>query len=226
MVNLVGQREAAALALLNAQGLTLTSRKEEYVKDRAGWVLSQKPEAGAPVRRGDGVSLVVGASGMVRVPAVIGLSLDDARKVLKKAGLATGRITRVTVAHEKAGLVLEQKPDAGADLDRGATVALSVGARDDDSQSDGSGGSGDHKILVRIARQAEEKLREAGIGDTAPKDYVAVRLKEAGVKDRAALDRFVSLDRTKVRDFLGMRTLAETDRIIAALRKARGEIDD
>ena len=40
------------------------------------------------------------------------------------------------------------------------------------------------------------------------------------------LDKLTALDRNDVRDKLAIRTLAETDRTIAALKRARKELDE
>lgn len=293
MLDLVGRREAAALALIRGQGLKLEDRKEEEVEGRAGLVIAQQPAAGTAVRRGDGISIVVGASGRVRVPDLIGLKLEEAEQALKKAGLARGAVSEVPVTGERGGLVVAQDPNAGAEVARGDKVALSVGKASEEPGGDEvtvpnvvgmkleeaqitlkraelrlgetkkvpadgdkvglvleqdpaagarvvvgtritlavgvarEGGGSDDQRIRRIAELAEGRLREAGvIASDQPQGTVAQWLSRAGVRKTTDVDRLLTVDRQRLRERFGLRTLAETDKVIAALKRARSQVPD
>jgi len=72
-----------------------------------------------------GWMLLGGGADTVTVPNVDGKSQGAATAVLEKAGLDVD-VRKVNVAHAKAGEVVRQTPTAGTDVDKGATVTLSV----------------------------------------------------------------------------------------------------
>jgi hypothetical protein len=218
MVNLVGQTEADAMAILRAQGLTRGERTERRDNDRVGLVIAQEPEANTPVKRGDAVAIIIGTSGKVTVPSVIGLSRDEAQRALKEAGLTEGEVTFVTVAREKASLVTNQNPAASARADPGDKVALEIGRLAEQPPTSGN------DAVVKVGRLAEERLRAAGIATDAPADFTADALVKFGATDGAGVDKFLAQDRQAIRDQLRLRTLAETDRAIVQIKQARSEV--
>jgi len=91
-----------------------------------GTVIGQQPEAGSELKPGAKVSLVVAAAAeQTKIPAVEGVSLDDAARDLAKARLRYLAVESYseTVA---AGFVLSQLPSAGVEMPPGAAVALVV----------------------------------------------------------------------------------------------------
>jgi len=72
-----------------------------------------------------GWMLLGGGADTVTVPNVDGKSQGAATALLEKAGLDVD-IHKVNVAHAKAGEVVRQTPTAGTDVDKGATITLSV----------------------------------------------------------------------------------------------------
>ncbi len=157
MLDLVDRTEAAALSLLANRGLTLGKRTTEPVEGREGLIISHVPEAGATVKRGDSVDIVVGASARVQVPDLIGLTLERAHVLVERARLVPGRLTQVPVKKERAGLIVEQTPLPGTLADPGSAVAMSIGVAEDDEPGlvtvpDVTGGSVD---------EADAKLKEA-----------------------------------------------------------------
>ena len=122
MVKLVGQLEPDAQKLIKAQGLLLGDRSTRVNVEQAGRVVEQKPPAGAKVRPGDTVAIVVATDDKVGVPSVLGMTPKDAEVVLLKAELKPGKITETQVAAEKAGGVLNQTPVAGDRASRKSEV--------------------------------------------------------------------------------------------------------
>jgi hypothetical protein len=64
--------------------------------------------------------------GPVAVPQLVGLSQENARAALKKAGLVMGKTSRVESREAKPGTVIEQNPPAGQRLVKGNAVTLVV----------------------------------------------------------------------------------------------------
>jgi hypothetical protein len=218
MIQLVGQFEADAHRLITAQGLALGERSEKVDVEQTGRVIDQKPAAGERVRAGDAVAIVVATDDKVEVPLVIGLKPDDAGVALLKAELKSGEITQTPVERERAGLVLNQKPVAGDRAQRGSAVALEVGVATRLAPEPAL----DAKV-ARIVDLAGQRLGE-GTAEN-PTGTLAKRLLDAKVRRLADLGKLFESERATVRDKLGLRTLAETDRTVAALKRARKDLE-
>ena len=218
MVKLVGQLEPDAQKLIKAQGLLLGDRSTRVNVEQAGRVVEQKPPAGAKVRPGDTVAIVVATDDKVDVPSVLGMTPKDAEVVLLKAELKPGKITETQVAAEKAGSVLNQTPVAGDRAPRKSEVAMEVGV----AKRQVVAPEFDPK-LARVVDLAGTRLRDGATDATI--DLTAA-LQNLKIKTTTDLDKLTAMERTDVRDKLGIRTLAETDRTIAALKKARKELGE
>jgi len=218
MVKLVGQLEPDAQKLIKAQGLLLGDRSTKVNVEQAGRVVEQKPPAGAKVRPGDTVAIVVATDDKVGVPSVLGMTPKDAEVVLLKAELKPGKITETQVAAEKAGSVLNQTPVAGDRAPRKSEVAMEVGV----AKRQVVAPEFDPK-LARVVDLAGTRLRDGATDATI--DLTAA-LQNLKIKTTTDLDKLTAMERTDVRDKLGIRTLAETDRTIAALKKARKELGE
>ena len=218
MVKLVGQLEPDAQKLIKAQGLLLADRSTRVNVEQAGRVVEQKPPAGAKVRPGDTVAIVVATDDKVGVPSVLGMTPKDAEVVLLKAELKPGKITETQVAAEKAGSVLNQTPVAGDRAPRKSEVAMEVGV----AKRQVVAPEFDPK-LARVVDLAGTRLRDGATDATI--DLTAA-LQNLKIKTTTDLDKLTAMERTDVRDKLGIRTLAETDRTIAALKKARKELGE
>lgn len=81
--------------------------------ERPGTVLGTEPAAGKLARRGGTVVVEVSRGPQVaEVPRVVGMSVEDARKTLREAGLLEGEVTE-QFAREPAGTVVDQNPRGG-----------------------------------------------------------------------------------------------------------------
>jgi beta-lactam-binding protein with PASTA domain len=120
----VGLPAADALVRLQAAGLKGRTVKtaSRQPQDR---VIRQSPDAGAQVERDSTVLLTVsrGPRG-AGVPSVAGLTESAARTRLEGAGFEVS-VTRVQSSRPR-GIVVSQKPAAGARAPRGSTVTLNV----------------------------------------------------------------------------------------------------
>jgi len=77
--------------------------------------------------------------------------------------------------------------------------------------------------LARVVDLAGTRLHDGATDATI--DLTAA-LQNLKIKTTNDLDKLTAMERTDVRDKLGIRTLAETDRTIAALKKARKELGE
>jgi hypothetical protein len=222
--DIVGLPEKGAIERLRAVGLRVGERTEQPGVGQAGRVLAQTPAAGTTVRPNDAVAIVVGVSEKPRatVPAVVGSPLDEAAQLLARAELEVGEVGEVVAGSDVEGRVVGQQPASGAGVSPGSTVDLTVGRPLQDDSDDGR--PADSVLVGRAAERAETGLRERNIATAQPEGFLALRLQEAGVEDTAALEALLGNDRREVRDVLGLRTLAETDRAIAALKRALADV--
>jgi beta-lactam-binding protein with PASTA domain/tRNA A-37 threonylcarbamoyl transferase component Bud32 len=106
--------EEARLLIAQAR-LRVGSVLEDY-DDRIpkGVVVSQDPPAASQVRRASPVNLVVSKGPeLVPVPNLVGLTLEEARGVLHRVGIALGRISYAPRDDVPPGIIAEQSPPAG-----------------------------------------------------------------------------------------------------------------
>ncbi len=115
--------DSVRLALSDAN-LQLGTIKEKASSQPTGYVLAQDPPEGTQIEAGSMIAISV-SSGQVRVPAVIGVSVAQARSDLVQAGLEAQIVEQLddTVP---TGTVLAQSPPPGTAVDRGTLVTITV----------------------------------------------------------------------------------------------------
>ncbi|WP_327366915.1 Stk1 family PASTA domain-containing Ser/Thr kinase [Streptomyces sp. NBC_01217] len=126
--SLLGQTEKTAQQRLSDAGLELKSVNRAYSDTvERGKVISSDPESGARIRGNDAVTLVVSRGPeIVKVPDVQDLSLGDARRALKEAGLVPGMVTKEFSQETGRGEVIRTDPVAGTERHPDSAVALVV----------------------------------------------------------------------------------------------------
>lgn len=125
---ITGKTMAEARSDLIKKDLTLSSRGTEFsdTVDK-GLIINQDPPAGTPLRVTGAVKVVFSSgSRSVKVPDLIGKSLETCMSALHDSGLIRGYIAQIHTKRYPAGRVLAQKPDADAAADRNAPVNLLV----------------------------------------------------------------------------------------------------
>jgi serine/threonine-protein kinase len=122
-----GQPRDAALAALEQAGLGSEVREAFSEDVESGTVILVDPEAGAEVRKGSGVVVVV-SKGPERydVPDVVGSTQAEATARLEDANLARGKVTEKFDEKVPEGQVISSKPKAGTAQKPGTKVALVV----------------------------------------------------------------------------------------------------
>ncbi len=124
MPNLVGGTLEAAASLLEPLELSVTGVRSRASREPRGTVVAQQPAAGTRVEPGAGVDVAVSDGSLVRVPALVDRSRAEAAQLLRSADLGLQESTRETA--QRHGIVLEQRPQAGAEVARGSAVQVVV----------------------------------------------------------------------------------------------------
>ncbi|MFF9805384.1 Stk1 family PASTA domain-containing Ser/Thr kinase [Streptomyces coeruleorubidus] len=125
---LLAKTQAQAEDRLADAGLELGKIEHAYSDTvERGTVISSDPKAGTRIRGSDSVSLTISdGPENVRVPALEGRRLDQARSLLKQDGLEPGMVTREFSEDVPKGSVISARPADGTKVRAGTAVALVV----------------------------------------------------------------------------------------------------
>jgi len=119
--------EQAEATLRNLGFESVELEFEENNEVEANIVFAQDPAAGEMVPLEDPVVLTVSqGEGLLAVPNVVGLTLDQASERLTAAGFTAGQVTEVPSEDVEAGRVVSQSPLAAEERPRDSTVNLEV----------------------------------------------------------------------------------------------------
>jgi serine/threonine-protein kinase len=101
---------------------------EQESDEPEGDVISQSPAGGSHVTRGETVTITVSTGRpQVSVPDVVGQGEERASSRLGAAGLTPVRQEREVTDASQDGVVIEQRPGAGSEVDQGSEVVIVVG---------------------------------------------------------------------------------------------------
>ena len=125
--NVVGKSYEQAKLILEQQGF-IENKSESYNDDvPKGAVIRQSPEAKRKVTKGSAVVLVVSlGEDKVRVPNVMGRTLELAKMELAEAGITIGTIEEEYNETVEAGLVCYQSYSEGSYIEKSVTVSLKI----------------------------------------------------------------------------------------------------
>ena len=127
--DLAGRSEGDVGFILGNLGLEPVFETEFSEEILEGFVIRTEPAAGTTVNKGDQVTVFVseGAEPVV-VPSLIGNTEEQARSALEALGLVIRvAATTVEVLPEQDGLVVDQLPAAGAEVEPGSTITVTLG---------------------------------------------------------------------------------------------------
>jgi serine/threonine-protein kinase len=138
----VGKDKDAAVSQIDAAGLQVDVQSRVTSDASAGSVIAQDPQGGVEVAEGSTVTITVAkAPPTTRVPDVVGRDEDAAKQALRAAGLAvTARSVDVSDP-DQDGVVQEQDPGGGREVDEGTTVTITVGRFTDSGGTSTDGGT-------------------------------------------------------------------------------------
>jgi eukaryotic-like serine/threonine-protein kinase len=125
--DVTGLTRDSAEARLRDEGLEVAADEQES-DEPEGDVISQSPSGGSRVTLGSTVTIVVSTGRpQVTVPDVIGMGEERATGRISAAGLTAVRQERSVTDPAQDGVVVEQRPGAGTQLDQGGEVVIVVG---------------------------------------------------------------------------------------------------
>lgn len=125
--SVLGLTRQAAAARLDSAGLTADFSESFSETVPQGQVIESDPGPGARARKDDPVKVVLSRGPeRIAVPAVVGRSLEDARRQLTDAGLAPGTLSTDFSDSIPRGSVISASPSVGTRLARETPVSLVV----------------------------------------------------------------------------------------------------
>jgi serine/threonine-protein kinase len=127
--DLVSRSEGDAGFVLGNLGLEVVFETEFSPDVLRGFVIRTEPAGGTTVMKGDQVTVYVSdGPEPVVVPNLVGASEEQARSALEALDLVIRvNATTIEVIAERDGLVAEQLPAAGAEVEPGSTVSVTLG---------------------------------------------------------------------------------------------------
>jgi eukaryotic-like serine/threonine-protein kinase len=125
--DVVGLSRESAEAVLRDEGFGVAVEEEES-DEPEGDVIAQDPSGGTEIERGGTVTITVSTGRpQVEVPDVVGQSEEAAAGRLDGAGLVPVRQERNVTDPTQDGVVIEQRPGAGTEVDEGRQVVIVIG---------------------------------------------------------------------------------------------------
>ncbi len=125
--DVTGLSRDSAESRLRDEGLGVSVTEQES-DEPEGDVISQSPAAGTELARGETVTITVSTgTPQVDVPDVIGLSERSASSRLRSAGLEPVTQERTVTDPDQDGVVVEQRPGSGTQVDEGREVVIVIG---------------------------------------------------------------------------------------------------
>jgi beta-lactam-binding protein with PASTA domain len=123
--NVVGMTQTDARATIEAAGVPLDRVDTREADGPVDVVLEQQPAPGTPVGPDTRMRLIVSIARRGEVPALIGSTLESAKRTLAAAGLGL-EVADKEQSDEREGSILRQDPAAGTLVDRGSVVRVTI----------------------------------------------------------------------------------------------------
>jgi eukaryotic-like serine/threonine-protein kinase len=125
--NVVRQNRGAAEQDLKEAGFEVVVQQKESSFDQEGLVLDQSPQGGTSAEVGSQVTITVGTGpSNVQVPNLYGNTPEQAVPILQEVDLELGEQTEIPSNEVAEGQIIEQQPAAGADVQPGSKVGVTV----------------------------------------------------------------------------------------------------
>ncbi|VAX19568.1 hypothetical protein MNBD_NITROSPINAE01-187 [hydrothermal vent metagenome] len=127
--NLVGASLGRAESGLRKNEIIISKKIEIYSDSPQNSVLAQKPLAGSAIRRGDSVVLLISAGPppeYTLMPKFTDDPIADVMDRLKGMDLKISHVSYEPDTLRERGVVIQQNPQAGARVKKGALISLSV----------------------------------------------------------------------------------------------------
>jgi serine/threonine-protein kinase len=125
--NVVDQTQSKAQSRLEQAGFRVVVDDPQFSNKPVGIVIKQDPIANSKQKTGTVVHITPsGGQELVGVPAVVGKSESEARRLIEKAGFKVGDVTHESSTSVPFGRVIDQTPDGDAFAAKGSKVGLTV----------------------------------------------------------------------------------------------------
>jgi eukaryotic-like serine/threonine-protein kinase len=125
--DVVGLSRSSADSRLRGEGLGVAVSEQES-EEPEGTVIAQDPAGGSSVEQGATITITVSTGiPQASVPNVVGLGAADAATQLGNAGLVPVQREQTVTEPDEDGVVIDQRPGAGTELDEGAEVVIIIG---------------------------------------------------------------------------------------------------
>ena len=152
---LTGMTEKQVRKTLEDEGLVFVKGSDQASDTvKAGQFVSSSPSPGSTVSKGEKITVHFSSGNSeITVPDVTGISLDQAKRKLDRAGLKVGKITNSSGNSATSGTVVSTSPEAGESVEEGSSVDIKVS---------GGGDSDIPNVSNLSAEEAQKKLENAG----------------------------------------------------------------
>jgi beta-lactam-binding protein with PASTA domain len=125
--NVVRQNRGAAEQNLKDAGFEVATQERESSFEEEGLVVDQNPQGGTSAEVGSEVAITVGTGpSSVEVPDLSGSTPDQAAEILQEVDLELGEQTEAPSDEVPEGHIAEQQPAAGAAVEPGSEVSVTV----------------------------------------------------------------------------------------------------
>lgn len=154
---LAGKTEKQVKETLEDAGLTYVKGSEQASDTvKAGRFVSSSPAPGSSVSKGQKITVHFSSGNSdITVPDVTGMSVDQAKKRIERAGLKVGKVTNSSSGSGKSGTVTSTSPEAGESVEEGTSIDLKV-------SSGGGSGNAAPDVTGSSIDDAKSKLESAG----------------------------------------------------------------
>jgi serine/threonine-protein kinase len=183
--------EDEARQILTDKGFKVAVERKENSDVAEGLVFDQKPAAGAKIDEGSTVTISVSSgAAAVPVPNVIGKTEEEARQILRDAGL---QVQTQEKADDKAkpGFVIDQDPKEGQEAPKDSTVTLTVSTGPDAAPVPDVSGKTVQEATAILTQQGWRVSQQNESSSEVPKNRVIRTEPSAGTK--VAKDETVTL---------------------------------
>ncbi|MGW6239152.1 Stk1 family PASTA domain-containing Ser/Thr kinase [Streptomyces sp. NPDC055094] len=169
--SLLGQSEREATKRLSDAGLEVKVTKDFSDSFARGTVMGSDPAPRARIRGNGSVTVVISRGPeVVKVPDLESMPLGEARRALKKVGLAAGVVTREFDDDIQQGTVISSAPASGSGVrpDSGVALVVSKGSPVDvpdvtgESVEDATAELEDQGLTVKVAAERVNSPEDAG----------------------------------------------------------------
>lgn len=127
--NLMGKSFDEAVALINKHGYSVGDVSVKDSDEEKDTVISQNPKAGKSAKAGTTIEFTVSKGkvpGQTKMPKLLGMTLDEAKKAMRDAGLEIGKIDETQSTVYPANQIAWQSIASNEDVSEGTKVDIKV----------------------------------------------------------------------------------------------------